>query len=326
MGAPMIHDPSIVTGNNAGLHNYEVVQLGNFSYEISCYASYDTGQNGPSIVPEPQPTSLEGCIGICSAMNIDAYGSCHAALFATNNICLVMSDVVTPEANINNVAESLSARLITSDYTFVHDALYILPLYNDNALGLCTTSNNRSYSFDTIAPEYYATQDAIYGPNVVRYNFLYENVCNRHFRGIEAGRQSQGQVASYAAALGPTYIHTPPVSNDDCAKLCNYMSVKQSTGQGDIAPDSGACLVWVFDPTDLGNECKLYNQTDGADLISPGVHGGRMIDNRIDPPYPSATNRPQVTGYVRNGLQYVSMTFQSVSSATSSIHLTTSST
>jgi hypothetical protein len=300
----MIHDPSIITGNIPGLYNYQIVPQGPFSYEISCYASYNSGANDRQIVESSNLTRLEDCISMCNYRNLALYGSCQAVGWYYNNACLLYGDVA--EADTINVPDSLGARLITSTYTFVRDALYILPLYNPNSLGLCTTANNRSYSFDTIAPEYYAISDPIYGPNVVRYPFLYENLCNRHFNGLSAGLKSPSDVAGYASALGPSFVHFPPVSNDDCAKLCNYLSVITSVGQGVVQP--GACIIWTFDPTDVGNECKLYNQTDGSEIMSPGIHGGRMINGAVSPPYPSVTNRPAVTGYLPSGLQYVSAT------------------
>jgi hypothetical protein len=259
----MIHDPSITTGNVPGLYNYEIVEQGPFSYEITCYASYNSGASGHQIIESSNLTRLEDCIAMCNYRNLASFGSCQGVGWINNVVCLVYSDVT--EGDTIDVPADVGARLITPTYTFVRDALYILPLYNPNSLGLCTTANNRSYSFDTIAPEYYAISDPIYGPNVVRYPFLYENLCNRHFNGVSAGLKSPSDVASYPSSLGPGFIHFPPVSNDDCAKLCNYLSVITSVGQGEVQP--GACLVWIFDPKHIGNECKLYNQTDGSEIF-----------------------------------------------------------
>ena len=304
IGRPYNHPPSVITANNPGLYNFEILQVGAFAYEIGCYTTY---YYSDTVFATDQPRSFGACIESCNVKNSNSYGSCLAANWLDNSTCL-LNRMMPQISTADNAYRAVSARLITPSYPFVQDAVYVLPSYKPYALNLCSTPDNTTnvtlynqslYSYDVVAPEYYSQEYT-----TVQYPFPCENLCNRHLVGNSSNVTSAATIEQVYAKIPPDTINNPPISNDDCAKLCTYVWALF----GNPYTQNGPCIGWIFDASNATMPCSLYGKfgfpTDEV-VASPGIHGGIYINDYMGW---QAPRRPAVSGYAKGGLQYVTMT------------------
>jgi hypothetical protein len=210
--------PGVPENNTIGTYNYQIVQEGNHSYEIECYAEFANGACTPIAgQPSQAVTSLEACIAGCSAYN-EGHSAilCQAVTFYQDSYTCQLCGLINSSTTFNAVARS--ARPVFSAYPIITDAFYLLPTTTSASLGLCTSS---AYACDVISPHYSGG-----------YNNYYENECGIYFRGLAGSAISAGNLTLLANSLGSGKITLGISTTDDYMKLCDYGTYMNSVRPG----------------------------------------------------------------------------------------------
>jgi hypothetical protein len=173
-----------------------------------------------------------------------------------------------PPLNIGSSAASSqrSAKLLTSTYPLINDAVFLAGNTSAGNLGICLGPNNNNYNLTFIGQQF---SDGSY---VGATDQIWQVGCS----GITWKNPNSGvylDVGSYASTNGYSY----PTSADDCNRLCvfNYK-----------AGANPRCVVWQW----TGSQCDFFSQNYqsgqslitgfNASVIAAGSYaGGRTLTN-----------------------------------------------